>query len=133
MNDRRLWEAHVAKLQAGVIETATRAGFAPKSGVSKYHSKVKIVDGIRFPSGLEARCYEWLKFRRLAGEVLWFIRQPCFNLEGSIRYYADFLAVLADGSVSVIDAKGILTDISRLKIKQTEARYGIKVQLWGRK
>lgn len=95
----------------------------------KYGNTPTVVDGLRFDSKLEARCYEWLKLRQAAGEVRWFIRQVTFVLEGGVRYRADYLAV-TDAGVEVIDAKGVLTQASANKIKQMKDRYGIEVVLW---
>ena len=110
-----------------------------KDRVSKYRNQPAVVDGIRFPSKLEARCYEWHKARAAAGEIAWFTRQVPFTLEGGVVYRADFLAVLAPGAaapldwaavVEVTDAKGRLTSECRNKLKQVYARYGVRVRLW---
>lgn len=97
---------------------------------SKYHNRRTEVDGIKFDSELEARCYQELQLRQKAGEVKWFVRQVSFRLEGNVAYRADFLAVLASGGVEVIDAKGMDTQVSKNKRKQLKARYGIDVILW---
>lgn len=84
------------------------------------------MDGLGFSSKLEARCYEWLKVRP---DVLWFIRQPRFDLGGNVQYVADFLVVTLSG-VEILDAKGYLTPMSKTKIKLVEAKYPIKIVLW---
>jgi hypothetical protein len=70
---------------------------------------------------------------RKAGEVLFFVRQPSFDLEGGVVYRADFLVVRDRQDfgcdVDVIDCKGFLTPACKNKIKQVEARYHVKVQL----
>jgi hypothetical protein len=96
----------------------------------KYRNQPTYVEGQRFDSKLEWRCYDWLQLRREAGEVLWFIRQPSFRLEGGIQYRADYLAVLAAGGVEVIDATGPMTRVKANKLKQVRARYGVEVLLW---
>lgn len=106
---------------------------APVSLPPKKKSKFKNIrcqshDGKNFASRLERDYYEQLLLRWKAGEVLWFIRQPSFDLEGGVIYRADFLVVTASG-VDVIDTKGCLTPESKNKIKQVKARYGIEVQL----
>lgn len=103
---------------------------------SKYHNTPVEIDGKRFDSKLEARYYQMLKARWQAGEVAWFIRQVPFELPGKIVYRADFLVVLIvppekiAESVEIVDCKGVLTDVSRIKIRQVEELYGIKVRLW---
>lgn len=94
---------------------------------NKYHNIRTEVDGLKFSSKKEARRYETLKLAKLGGVVLWFIRQPSFDLPGGIRYRADFLVVWDDGKVSVEDVKGMKTETYKLKKKQVEALYGIKI------
>lgn len=85
-------------------------------------------DGKNFASKLERDYYEQLLVRWKAGDVLWFIRQPRFDLEGGVVYVADFLIVTTAG-VEVVDTKGHQTQDSKNKLKQLKARYGIDVQL----
>lgn len=86
-------------------------------------------DGKNFASRLERDYYEQLLLRWKAGDVLWFIRQPRFDLEGGVEYRADFLVVTVGGWVEVIDTKGHLLRECANKLKQMKARYGITVQL----
>jgi Protein of unknown function (DUF1064) len=109
----------------------TETQFRAFSGVSKYRNRACVIDGLRFPSRLEARCYEWLKARRdVIRDVAWFVRQVPFDLPGGIKYRADFLAVLVAGGVEVIDAKGMLTDVAKLKLRLMKSTHGIDVVLW---
>lgn len=85
-------------------------------------------DGKNFASQLERDYYEQLLLRWKAGDVLWFVRQPKFDLEGGIEYRADFL-VVSPGIVEVIDTKGVETQEFKIKRKQMLARYGIDVKL----
>lgn len=101
----------------------------PPTKKSKFKNiRCQAQDGKNFASRLERDYYEQLLLRWKAGDVLWFIRQPSFDLEGGVIYRADFLVVTASG-VEVIDTKGCLTPESKNKIKQVKARYGIEVQL----
>lgn len=113
-----------ADLGTGALERI--AGASPR----KYCNEPTTVDGYRFDSKLEARCFQELRLRRMAGEVLWFTRQVPFELPGGVRYRADFLAVLRGGGVEVIDATGFVTSTKKLKLKQVKAIYGVEVQLW---
>lgn len=100
----------------------------------------RTVDGITFASKKEARFYGQLKLRVKAGEVLWFIRQPSFDLPGGVKYRADFLviwrAMTGDRSnplettdvVSVIDVKGHRTEVYKIKKRQVEQIYGIEIE-----
>lgn len=131
---RRWTAAEVAHLTARAVSPlgvvgASRSTTAQIQKPSKYRSQKCVVDGIRFDSKLESRCYLGLKLRKAAGDVLWFVRQIRFELEGGVSYRADFLAVKPAG-VEVIDAKGRDTRESANKRKQVKARYGVEVILW---
>jgi hypothetical protein len=117
------------------IETPTAA--AP---VSKYRNEPIIVDGKRFDSRLEADFYVVLNQAYTAGSVRWFVRQVPFELQGGVRYRADFVVVWrADvkdsvfdrglSRVEVIDCKGLVTQEAINKFKQVEAGFGVKVML----
>lgn len=95
---------------------------------SKYRNVPTVTHGIRFDSKLEARYYEQLSLRWVAGDVLWFVRQVNFDLEGGVRYRADFLVRTRDG-VDVVDTTGLMTQAKKNKLKQMKARYGIEVQV----
>jgi len=106
----------------------TRYGFR-SAPAPKFKNVRTEVDGLRFDSKKEAARYVELKRLRAAGEVLWFIRQPTFDLPGGIRHRADFLAVLAAGGVRVEDVKsrGTRTRVYINKVKQVKALYGVEV------
>lgn len=102
---------------------------APAPKKSKFKNiRCQAHDGKNFASRLERDYYEQLILRWKAGDVLWFIRGPNFDLEGGVTYRADFLVVTRAG-VAVIDTKGFQTRESKNKLKQLKARYGIDVQL----
>jgi hypothetical protein len=104
----------------------------------KYRASPQSVDGIRFDSKAEARRYGELKTLQEAGEVLWFIRQPRFDLPGGTTYKADFLVVhsasVAPGTgkvkveVTIEDVKGHRTPMYIMKKKQVEALYPIEIE-----
>jgi len=101
---------------------------SPKKSKFK-NIRCRSADGKNFASKLERDYYEQLLLRWKAGDVLWFIRQPRFDLEGGVVYVADFLVVTKPGDVEVIDTKGHLLPDCRNKLKQLKARYGIEVRL----
>lgn len=115
--------AHLLRQRSAPIEPVAQ----PKR--RKYRNVPVEIDGQRFDSKLEGRCYEWLKLRRQAQDVRWFIRQVPFRLPGGVVYRADFLAVTRD-RVEVIDAKGKDTRESINKRKQVLELYGVDVMLW---
>ena len=81
-------------------------------------------DGINFPSRLEARYYEHLLLMKKSGELLEFLRQPLFDLPGKVTYRADFIEFWKDGTVRVVDVKGMPpTEAFRIKQRMVEELY----------
>lgn len=102
---------------------------------SKYRNVRTVVNDpilgeLKFDSKAEATRYRELALMRAARQILWFIRQPTFELPGGIKYRADFLVYWANGTgFSVEDVKGVLTADCRNKLKLMRQVYGIDVEL----
>ena len=95
----------------------------------KYRNvRCKTPSGKSFDSKLERDFYYQLLLRWKAGDILWFVRQVPFELEGGVKYRCDFLVVTPIG-VEVIDTTGVMTPAKRDKLKQVKARYGIEVRV----
>jgi hypothetical protein len=95
----------------------------------KYKAIRTEVDGISFSSKLEAGYYKKLKLRLISKDIKYFLRQVPFHLPGNVKLVVDFLVFENDGSVRYIETKGMMTPIAKLKIKQTEAIYPIKIEI----
>lgn len=95
----------------------------------KYSAKKTVVDDISFPSQLEANYYRKLKKWRDDGSLLFFIRQPKFDLPGKITYAADFLEFWESGHVIVTDCKGMMTKEFVRNKKMIEALYPFKINI----
>ncbi|MEK4029391.1 DUF1064 domain-containing protein [Pseudobacillus sp. FSL P4-0506] len=100
---------------------------------SKYGSKKVGVDGIAFDSKAEAKYYEHLKRLQANEQILFFRTQPRYLLQEAfmkngvthrkIEYVADFEVHKKDGSIEVIDIKGVETEVFKIKRKLFEKRY----------
>lgn len=106
----------------------------------KFNAKKAEIDGIQFDSQIEARYYAQLKWLQRAGEIKRFERQPRFILQeagttpsgvkySKIEYVADFKVIRKDGTVEIIDVKGVETAVFRLKKKLFMARYPWPISL----
>lgn len=95
----------------------------------KYGAKAVVVNGIRFDSKREARHYERLCLRVAAGEVRYFLRQVPLHLPGGTKLVVDFQEFHADGSVHYVDAKGFETAAFKIKRREVEACYPIRLEL----
>lgn len=86
-------------------------------------------DGHHFPSKLEWSFYKSLLLQQKAGQVLFFLRQVPFHLPGGVKYLADFLIFYADGTVRIVDVKGVETSEFKLKKKMVEAIYPVEIDV----
>lgn len=62
-----------------------------------------------------------------AGEIAGYAKQVPFLLAGGIKYYADFVVLYFDGYYEIEDAKGVRTDVYKLK-KRLMAEKGLKIK-----
>jgi len=99
-----------------------------KDKPKKYHNIPTEVDGWRFDSKREAEYYQSLKALKAMGDISYFLCQVPFRLPGKIKYLCDFMVRYPD-RVEWIDVKGVLTAVSKNKIRQVEDLYGIKIRL----
>lgn len=96
----------------------------------KFNAIRTVTDGVKFQSRREARCYDELKVKRAAGEILFFLRQVPLHLPGGVRYVVDFVSFNSDGTVHFVDSKGVRTDLYIAKKKIVEAEYPIEIEEW---
>jgi len=105
----------------------------------KYGNVKATLDGINFDSEHERDRYAELKMLEKAGEIRELKLQPVFELIPAIRehgktvqravtYKADFSYHRVDGEYVVEDAKGLRTDVYKLKKKMFRYKYGIEIQ-----
>jgi len=85
-------------------------------------------DGIKFDSKKEAAYYMFLKTKKKAGLVLFWLRQVPFHLPGGVTYRCDFEVFMTDGTVEFIDVKGMRTPQYIQKRKQVEALYPVTIK-----
>lgn len=100
---------------------------------SKYRNKRTRAGGIIFDSKREAMYYLKLLAAQQKGSIKEIELQPKFLLQRkftknginfpAITYKADFKVTYADGSVEIIDIKGMSTPVFKLKHKMFEFVY----------
>lgn len=100
---------------------------------NKFNAKKTYVDGIKFDSKAEAKYYLLLKWLKQAEQIKDFKLQPRFLLQEAfkkdgktfrkIEYVADFEVHNLDGSIEIIDIKGVATESFKIKRKLYERRY----------
>lgn len=104
---------------------------------SKYNSKKITVNGINFDSKDEALYYEYLLKRFEGGHIKSFELQPQYVLLDkfvklgvsyrAITYTPDFKIYHNDGTIELIDVKGMSTQQGNLRRKMFDARYPEKL------
>jgi hypothetical protein len=107
--------------------------------MNKYQNKKVEIDGIVFDSKIESEYYKQLKFLEEHGEILFFRIQPRYLLQEAfkkdgksfrkIEYIADFEVHKTDGSIEVVDVKGMETEAFKIKRKLFEKRFPHKLSL----
>lgn len=94
---------------------------------SKYHAKKTEFNGNRYDSKFEAKVAADLEHQKRCGEIKEIRRQVDFpmvvNKIKICTYRADFFIERADGSKEVVEAKGLLLPVSRIKLRLFEALY----------
>ena len=103
--------------------------------MSKYGNHRTVIDGIRFDSKREAERWCELRLLERAGEIKELQRQVSFELipaqkngkVKSVKYVADFTYETRYGKYVVEDAKGVKTEVYKIKKKLMLERYGIEV------
>jgi hypothetical protein len=95
----------------------------------KFNAKRTSVDNISFSSKKESLWYQKIKHRQDVGEVLFFLTQVPFRLPGNTKYLLDFMVFCADGTVQLIEVKGMKTPMGNLKVKQVEDLYGVMIEV----
>jgi hypothetical protein len=106
---------------------------------TKYKSKAVEIDGHVFQSKIEANYYEHLKWLLEHKEIKSFSLQPRYLLLDKFRkngktyrkmeYIADFEVHHLDGSIEVVDVKGVETEAFKIKRKLFEHKYPYKLSL----
>ena len=108
--------------------------------MNKYGNMKTEIDGITFASKHEAQRFAELKLLERAGEISDLQLQRVFTLIGAQRdkdgkvierpckYIADFAYKDQTGKLIVEDAKGLRTDVYRIKKKLMLSIYGIRIQ-----
>jgi hypothetical protein len=106
---------------------------------NKYGARKVMVDGITFDSVAEGKYYLQLKWLKQAKQIKDFKLQPRFLLLESYKkngktvrkteYVADFEIHNLDGTIEIVDVKGVETPIFKLKKKMFEARYDYSLKV----
>ena len=101
--------------------------------MSKYNAKKVEVDGHSFSSKIESKYYLYLKEQLKYGKIGDFTNQPRYLLQEKfkkngksfrkIEYVADFEVMRRDGSIEVIDIKGMILPVFAIKQKLFERLY----------
>lgn len=125
---------------ADLTKRMTAAEYRKEKGKkSKYKAKKIEVDGVVFDSQIEARYYKQLKWLQDNDQILFFRIQPRYLLQEAfekdgrrfrkIEYVADFEVHHKDGSIEVVDVKGVETEAFKIKRKMFEMKYPHKLSL----
>jgi hypothetical protein len=102
---------------------------------NKFHAVKTQAAGIKFSTKKEAKFYMELLARKQLGEFKYILRQIPFDLPGHydngkiIRHFVDFAVCQKDDTFLFIEVKGRDLSLGKLKRKQTEEIYNIKIMV----
>lgn len=112
----------------------------PDAPRNKYHARKVEFDGMTFDSEREARRYAELRLLERRGVIHDLECQVAFELipaqkdkagktvERKCSYIADFVYVDGVGDLHVEDAKGMRTEVYKIKRKLMLFKYGIRIE-----
>ena len=110
-----------------LITYCTCIKFRRKKLPNKLHAKRQDFGGRKYDSGLEAKVAADLEYQKRCGEIIEITPQFCVDIVINgikiCRHYVDFRVVFADGTVQLVEAKGMWTRESLMKSKLVEAVY----------
>jgi hypothetical protein len=123
----------VLRLNRDVIATLGGFGIEPTQTTSKY----KAVRTGHYHSRKEARYAADLELRRKAGEISFWLEQVPFRLPGDTVYRLDFAVFEKFDEfggnllwrIKWVEVKGKDLQLGKIKRKQTEELYGIRIEL----
>lgn len=95
----------------------------------KFNAKPTEHNGVKYHSKLEASYAAKLDLAKKSGKLLFYLRQVPLGLPGKTKYVVDFVEFWSDGSVEFTDVKGYETETFRLKLRQVEELYPIKIKI----
>lgn len=101
--------------------------------MSKYNAKKVEYDGYIFDSIVERDYYIYLQNHSMVENIELQPRYelvPAFNKQRKMEYIADFEVTYTNGSVEVIDIKGMATETAKVKAKLFRYMYQDKTLIW---
>jgi hypothetical protein len=104
-------------------------GVAKNLVKSKNRAIKTIVNGILYHSKKEAKFAMNLELLKQTGNIKFYLRQIGFDLPGHSRHFIDFLVFYNDGTYKFIEVKGRDLPMGKLKRKQVEELYKIKIEI----
>jgi hypothetical protein len=115
------------RMSADEYREYMRTGYLPGEKPSKYRNKKTPLDGKIYDSAREADRAAQLKMMVKAKEIIMFFEQIPFQLPGGREYRADFVILWPDFTWTVEDAKGVRTDVYKIKRDLMREVYGIEI------
>ena len=108
----------------------TNCGHVIGTRMNKYGAKKQEFKGIKYHSMFEAQVAEELDTRISAGELIKVERQVKIDLQAYgkhiTNYYMDFVIYYTNGDIEYIEAKGMETDVWKMKWKMFEAKMNLE-------
>ncbi len=113
------------------IDRAPEPVAAPTNKYRVAPKDERTCEGITFASKAEMLAYQKLALLQGSRFVMEIELQPVFKFPMGFEYRADFRVMYQDGTVEVIDVKGVQTPVFKLKAKCMAHFYPeVKLSIW---
>lgn len=99
---------------------------------NKYGNIRTMYNGVLYDSKREAKHAADIDLWIRSGEAKSVVRQVGFHLPGNAKHYVDFMVIMQDNTVKFIESKGKDLPMGKMKRKQTEEIYKIKIEVWSK-
>lgn len=100
---------------------------APKK--NKHRAVKTEYNGRVYDSIKEANFARDLDLLKRSGNILSWVPQVRFDLEGKAKHYVDFLIFYPDQTFRLVEIKGRDLAMGKLKRRQTEEKYQVKIEV----
>ena len=128
-----LAQANIKGVARKVANSGKAVGLASGKGKLSSGHKYRAIPteyrGRRYPSKKQAEKAEELDLLKLAGKIKGFIEEVSFRLPGNSRHRVDFGVIELDNTVTWIEVKGRDLQMGKLKRRQVEELYHIKIKV----
>jgi len=116
-------------IAAPTCPNAQFPGSLPAAKQNKYHNRKTYCQGVLYDSKKEAEKAAELELLKQACKIKGYLTQVSFRLPGGVGHRVDFGILNLDNTVTWLEIKGRDLAMGKMKRKQVEELYHIKIKV----